>query len=498
MNKSKRAVFKLAILGIVAFSQVGYGQKQVKTYKEAFDVGDNTAININTSYADIEFDTWNKNQVVIEATIELVGATEEEAARYFEQNGIKIMGNSQEIDISTPGGSWSMARIAGLPGMTEEMVIEIPEIEPFFLDIEIPELPEMPELAVIPPMPPMPPMGFAEFDYEAYQERGEDYLKEWQERFEAEFDEEYAEKMEEWGKQMEANMEEYEKMRAEQENEREKMLEEREAMREERENVRREAEAARREAVEMRREIREEQRRIMEEQREAQRNIIISQRKSQAPRIFYDSSEGKSRKYEVKKTIRVKMPKSVKLNMNVRHGEVKLADNIRDIKANLAYSSLLAFTIDGVETDIIAAYSPVTVQNWKYGKLNTKYSDKVALQDVNILNLDATSSVVVIDRLKQEGNLSSNLGSVSIGSLAPEFKGLEVFVNNGELVCQLPEVAFDIRMKGAYSDISFPEKLALEKSGDEKNVLYEGYNLQKNSDKFIAIQSDYSKVKLQN
>ena len=83
------------------------------------------------------------------------------------------------------------------------------------------------------------------------------------------------------------------------------------------------------------------------------------------------------------------MPKSTKLKMNVRHGEVKLAENTRNMDATLSYSRLLASTIDGEKTKIVASYSPVSVQRWNYGNLNLNFSEEVALKDVNILNLNA-------------------------------------------------------------------------------------------------------------
>jgi hypothetical protein len=40
-----------------------FAQTKSKTFKETFNVGENTVVNINTSNTDIEFETWNKNQI---------------------------------------------------------------------------------------------------------------------------------------------------------------------------------------------------------------------------------------------------------------------------------------------------------------------------------------------------------------------------------------------------------------------------------------------------
>ena len=84
--------------------------------------------------------------------------------------------------------------------------------------------------------------------------------------------------------------------------------------------------------------------------------------------IFFLSADGEGKKYKVKKTIKIKMPNSVRLKMNVNHGEVKLAATAKDVEASLRYASLLASTIEGKETSIQASYTPIVVQNWNLGQ----------------------------------------------------------------------------------------------------------------------------------
>lgn len=499
MDKSKQIVSNFLILaGLITVFNVR-AQTQKKTYSESFNVNQNTEININTSHTDIEFDTWNKNQVSVEAVIELEGATEEEAERFFKNNGIKILGNSSEIEISTKNeASWSGAHLAGVPGYDEDFVIEIPDIAPFFADIEIPDLPDLPEMAVAPnmaPLPPLPPMEFGAFDYEEYQERGEAYLEEWSEQFRESFDEDWAKQMEEWGEQFKLNMKEYQEHQQEYMKEHEAMREERlkeqEAMRKEAEELREEARVLQQEALKEAREMEKEAKRV-------HRDVIISGNNSRAPKIYYHSPDGKSGKYKVKRSIKIKMPKSLKLNMNVRHGKVILAENTKNLNASLSYASLLASTIDGDKTNIVAAYSPVSVERWNVGSLNTKYSGEIALKDVKYLTLDATSSEVVIDRLLKKASLKNNLGSLIIQSISPEFTAIDITVKNGQLQCGLPDTAYKILAKESYSSFDFPDGLTLERSGDRSHSVHQGYNLSEAAQKSIIINSSYSEVSLQN
>ena len=150
------------------------------------------------------------------------------------------------------------------------------------------------------------------------------------------------------------------------------------------------------------------------------------------------------------------MPKSVKIKMNVRHGEVKLAENAKNINAKLSYATLLASTIDGDATIISASYSPVSVQQWNYGQLQTSYSDRVDLKEVLNLRLSATSSDVVIDRLIKTAYIKNDLGPLRINSIGKDFKALDVSLQNAELDCELPSSSFTIYVNGISSKFTAP------------------------------------------
>ena len=173
-----------------------YAQKKSKTFHENFNVANDVVLEINTSYADIEFETWNKNQVDIVAVMELEDVSEEEANNYFKNQPIKIVGNSKSISVST-----GLGRREFITYNTEDINID-------FLDqfsgvgaahniTPLVELPELPEMLT---MPPLPPMNIQPFDYEAYKRDGEAYLNEWKKEFDKGFGKDYQEKMEEWGR----------------------------------------------------------------------------------------------------------------------------------------------------------------------------------------------------------------------------------------------------------------------------------------------------------
>ncbi|WP_127139282.1 hypothetical protein [Flagellimonas oceanensis] len=486
MNRNHQILFSGLLLALFGFT--GQAQEKSKTYKETFNVNKDTELNINTSYADIEFETWNKDEVEITAVIELEGVDKEEADSYFEQDLVKIMGNSREIEVSTEGAGPNYA--FNFQGFNID-IPEMPSVAEIMADVEIPEISEfvIPEIAVMPSMPPLPPMPPIEFDYDAYKKDGEKYMKKWQKEFAKTFDEEYKEQFEKWGEEME-------KMAEEREAQREEMREERERFREEQQEVRREMQEVRRKQQEEIRahqaEIREEQAKLRKELREKARSV------NGGPNVFYFSSDGKHKEYKVKKRIIIKMPKYIKLNMNVRHGEVKLAENAKNINASLSYASLLASTIDGANTDIRVSYSPVVVQNWNYGSLSTDYSDKVNLKEVKELKLNSVSSNVVIGRVSNRAVVTNNFGALSIDEVSNGFNTIDISLENGELDCKLPETPYVISVNEITSGFQYPKALKMTSTKDRGGNRYTGYNINKNDGKTITINSKFSEVVLKN
>ena len=100
---SKQILFSAAV-GLFGFSLLA--QEKSKTYKETFNVSDDAVLEINTSHTDIEFDTWDKNQVEITAVITLDGASDEEAAVEELAEGENDMQWPQALDQSWFRSFW--------------------------------------------------------------------------------------------------------------------------------------------------------------------------------------------------------------------------------------------------------------------------------------------------------------------------------------------------------------------------------------------------------
>ena len=464
----------IIILGLIVIKS--FGQTQTKTYSETFKVGSEAVLELNTSNADIEFDTWNKNQVSVVAVVEIEGLTPQEAENYFRDHEVKIIGNSKKIEVSTGGGyNWNVATAINLEGLNID-IPEIPKIEPFLLEI--------PEMSYVDAMPPVPVAPIPPFDYNAYKEDGEKYLQEWQNNVQRNYGEDYRKKMEDWAEKMKVKREQMEKKRKE-------MAEVRAKAREQME----EARSQQREAQQI---AREKQHEAMAEQR-VQKDIdrITFLNRDSGDNIYFRYSDGMNKNIKIKKTIKIKMPKSVRLKMNVRHGEVKLAENTKNMSANLSYATLLASTIDGVKTNIMASYSPVTVKNWNEGQLQADYSENVDLKQVKVLTLNSISSNVTIDQMLNSALIKNSFGALNINYVSPDFSDLTIFLENTDLACTLPQSAFHIQINSTASDLKPPAGLTLKKSeGNKEKIEYKGYHIKETNEREITINSKYSDIVL--
>lgn len=489
MNK----LFKIApkqlitVLGACAFTFGLSAQKQSKTFTEKFTVSKDAVLDLNTSYADIEFETWNKDIVAVDATIELEGATEEEAEAYFKQMPIEIMGNSQGVKISSKSKQKGLFPKGRSYFNSEDFDIAIADVSTFVMDIQ--DIAPFPELME---MPPLPMAKAFKFDYKAYKKDGEVYMKKWQKNFEKSFDKVHEKQLEEWGEKMEKHAEELQER-----------LEQREKLRVHR--------------LEKRTETLKEQREVLQEQRSAfseKREKLLAQRirliKSDStrsfsfrtdsirtgPNTFYFISEGENKNYKIKKTIKIRLPKSMRIKMDVRHGEVKLAENTKNLNATLSHSSLWASTIDGNETNISVSYSPISVQKWHHGQLEANYSRNVALAEVVNLQLMAKSSNVTIDKLLGKAFLKNDFGPLIISSLGDTFEELDVSLKNAEFSVDLSNRPTRIYIKGTDSKLTIPKSLLLSKTKNGNTSVYKGAHLNKQGTASIVITSEYSDVVL--
>lgn len=432
----------LGLIVLISSGAVFAQESQQKTVKEVFQVNKDVVIDLDASYTDIEFDTWNKNRVEVEATLEVDDVSKEEAEFYFKNWDFEALGNSSKVSVTSKHNTnnhW----ISGHDFEVDIEPIEFEIAEPIIIEPSINEeiVIMTKELERLPPLPPLEysKLKVLEFDYDKYKKEGDKYLAKWKKEWGKAYDGDMKKSMEAWKKEMEA-------WKKEMKDHQRTIVVEKKRVLEEQRKLKRELHEQRREQLHLKR---EKVRQKVEEARERARAI-------QSNKTLYYSHRSKNKKHNVKRKIKIKMPKGATLKLNVRHGELKLSDNA-GINANLSHTKLYANTITGKNTTIRASYSPVIVENWNRGNLNVKYNKDVVLKNVEVIELQSNSSNVTINQLLNTALIHGNFGKLEINGLDNAFKHLNIALDNTNATIALPNVDYNLQYSGVYSKLSHPD-----------------------------------------
>lgn len=475
-------------------------QQKLEKISQSINVDDEVVINLNTSYTNIEIDTWNKDIIQVEAYMESDKLSKEELHKAFENWKVNIDGSKTMVTIESESSlnSWTN----GLTLFDDNSLDALKELE--FKLADIPEMPILENLVEanwnfdnmpqIPNLPELPKgMNNFNFDYDAYKEQGEAYLEKWSREYEDKYGKAYTEKMKAWAeefdadewdayeKKMEAWGEKFGKEFGEKFGEKfeEDMEKWGEEFGKEMEEWGKQLEEQLNESgfEEKMEAWGEELGKRIEEQIEAQGNL-----NHDGNYLFETTSKSN---LKVKKTIRIKMPKKAKLKMNVRHGELKFTSVIHNLKADVSHSNFMATNIDGSETSINVSYSPVKITHWNAGELKLNYVDNAKIETANELILSSNSSNVNIRNIMSNAIIDGSFGDLVIGNISDSFKNINLVIENSDAILKLPKGDYSLFYKGTRSIFN-------NESTSSKTI----NNYPNNSDinKTIVINAKYSNV----
>lgn len=463
-------------------------QQKLEKISQSINVDNDVELELNTSYTNIEVETWNKDIVEIEASIESDILSKDELQKMYDAWQVQVETSKSLISIITEDAShaWNEESIAIFDDNALDALKELefkladlpvmPLVENLMESLNMQDMPKMPNLPNLPDG-----MNTSNFDYEKYQEEGEAYLEKWSKEYEEKYGKEYSDKMENWAKNFEEkDWKEYEKkMEAWGENFGNNFEE----------NFGKEFEKRMEKwGEDLERSIEESD---FEENMEAWGEAFGKRIEASLERAFgeennqKDTSDdllsiSKKSNLKVKKTIKIKMPKKAKLKMNVRHGELILATTIHNVKADISHSNFTANTIDGSNSSINVSYSPVKINNWIAGELQLNYVDHARVEKAKSLILSANSSNVSIKNIESNAMIDGSFGDLVIGNISNDFKNINLVLENSEANVKLPQGDYSLFYKGTKS-------LYNNESASSKTI-------SSDSNKTIVINAKYSNV----
>ncbi len=509
MKVYKHKIFALLLLLAVSVQ----AQKFDKKIKEKFKVNSDVEVVINATHTDVDIETWNRNEVSIEAVMEIEGLPEEEAEKILEKWKFEALGNKSKVKITSVSNSLDF-------DFNFDFDFDFPDIEVHEIDMpdlsaleklsSLAGLSELSVLAELPEMPEMPEMDFeVEFDYDAYK-KDSSYLKGYKMRIAKQVKEfkesdymkrldsvrnskEYKLKMIEFkeaSKEMAKEMKEFKKSK-----EYKKAIEE----------TRKVADQVRKEMLENK-ELMKDQMKVAKEASKKAMKIVkkmkeegkFEEMKERGENVYFHYDDNKNSKVKIKKYFKIKVPKNAIFDLNVRHGKLNIPKSNKKISANVSYGNFIAGDIFGDKNVLKISNSPVLVNTINSGNITLKNVPNATFGTFENSNLFANSSDVVIESVGSNVALSQKFGKLEVLEIVSDFNNLNVILDYSSAIFNLSNVSYVYTINGKKS--TFKLKNGVIQGSKTKNLsgitTIGGYYLDKNSSNKIHLTGVFSTATL--
>lgn len=481
----KISVFLLLVTGVVS------AQKYNKKFSENFKTNKDVVVNINASNADIDVTTWNKNEVSVEAVVEVEGLDKKEAQKYLDNWKFEALGNKSKVQINANKNSFRIGgdnivffnssdnnypRVFQFDG--DDEVVVIPEVR----IPEIPEIPELPEIKI-------PEVNFEEivtgledieFDFDKYAKDGGNYFFQWKDGV----NDITIKSKKEWEEFKKTDK--YKEFKKHQEERKREIKKELERVKKERINeseLRREMAKAR---AEIRKINREE---IRKELAKARKEMHKARKEMRKVRMNYSYSSDSDnlmingKKVKITKKIIIKVPKSATFDLNTRHCKVKLPKT--KASGKVSYGTFKADALDGGKLNI--SYSPVNISSLNACTLFLNNVTDAQLASVTNTIVNSNSSGLVVSNVHNNVEVNNKFGNLTIVKVHPNHNNLKVFLSYSDAGVDLKGVNKKFNIQG--------DNVKKLKDG---TVEYNGEFILISNDKKIEIDGKYSQLKVKN
>ncbi|WP_299261367.1 hypothetical protein [uncultured Aquimarina sp.] len=451
-------IYKLNLitLSLVCFSGV-YAQNRQDKLSEKFVVNKDVTVHLNTSHTEVVFETWNKNSVEIEAYIEGDDITEDNKERLLQNWRIEALGNSREITINSITGNFWSGNVSAANTKNADLP-EFRRLEPVISDMLRPILKNIKNN----PMPSALSENLASmnFDTNKFKENEEKYIQQWGDQIKEKFGDNYESVVKNWTKELSKNTSQIQSNGS----------------------ITTQDWAGEEFA-----------RRMQAWASQFSGDLEITQTNGSNVTVFRYSSR-MSNSGSINRIVKVRLPKEALLKLNIRHGNVKLAEKTTNMIASLSHTSLEANVIDGDRTFIRTSYSPVVIKQWNNGRLAVNYVKNCRIQNAKNLRINSDSSNIFIQELEENAAISGSFGAITVANLSESFSTLDLAIENSDFKLNLPETAFNIAYSGVQSRISVPKTIEANARRNFGNVFVNGFNKTRDTDKVITINAKYSDI----
>ena len=423
----------LLVLLLLAPFLIFSQQKRVST--ESFDVEKSPIIILDLSHSTVIIETWNKNTVEVKTTLTSKEEDKQALNEAFDASEIIVFGNSKRVEITSRKNRNAKSNGVG-----------------FFQTPVPPNPPKSPN----PPLPPKPPKPLLEidFDYEAFKEQGREYLKKFKEQLDS------------------TNL-------------RETMLVWRDELKNFRDDLK---------------DLRDDQKdnRSFQDSLRQYAHVIRKNIKPWVEEFREGYQEAKNSwmmKQSVKRVIEIKVPKSAKFEMNLRHSKMEVS-SLHNVDANLSYSGLQLDTATGQNSKIVMSYSTLSINSAESLNLDINYSKEVDLKKVDQLNVTSKMSELKIGSIQNQAIIKGTYGNLHIDRIDDDFSLIDIHLEKSSADLKLPsDKNFRFYAKSSNSKIQLNSEFDFKMTKSFEDVIYTNTTPKKTSQIF-NITANYSNLKL--
>ena len=423
----------LLVLLLLAPFLIFSQQKRVST--ESFDVEKSPIIILDLSHSTVIIETWNKNRVEVKTTLTYDEEDKQALNEAFDASEIIVLGNSKRVEITSRKNRNAKPNGVG-----------------FFQTPVPPKPPKSPN----PPLPPKPPKPLLEidFDYEAFKEQGREYLEKFKEQLDS------------------TNL-------------RETMLVWRDELKNFRDDLK---------------DLRDDQKdnRSFQDSLRIYAHVIRKNIKPWVEEFREGYQEAKNSwmmKQSVKRVIEIKVPKSAKFEMNLKHSKMEVS-SLHNVDANLSYSGLQLDTATGQNSKIVMSYSTLSIHSAESLNLDINYSKEVDLKKVDQLNVTSKMSELKIGSIQNQAIIKGTYGNLHIDRIDDDFSLIDIHLEKSSADLKLPsDKNFRFYAKSSNSKIQLNSEFDFKMTKSFEDVIYTNTTPKKTSQIF-NITANYSNLKL--
>ena len=491
--------FKISVFLLLATSVV-FAQKYDKKFSENFKTNKDVVVNINASNADVNVTTWNKNEVSVEAIIEVDGLDKKEAQKYLNNWQFEALGNKSKVKINARSNSFNSLNTDDIIffNSSKDNSANVYHYNTNGANvIVIPELPEIPDIVI-------PEINFEdivfdldhmEFDFDKYAKDGKNYFfqwkdgvnditikskKEWEAFKKSKKYKKFKKAQEKSKDELKENMKRFE---------REKKVE---LIKLKREVLKKKADAKRQQLIKKR----EAQRYNLEIKREALKKAQESLKNTKLDFVFWNKSGTvtvNGKKVKITKKITIKVPKNATFDLNTRHCKVKLPKT--KASGKVSYGTFNADVLNGGELNI--SYSPVIINSLNTTDLFLNNVTDAHIASVANTKISSTSSEVVLVNVYKDVEVNSKFGGLKINKIHPNYHTFKVDLNSSEALINIANINKKLAHVIVDKSRNHPHKTAIKFSiNDSKKEVNGNFSISTEDD-MLKIIGKYSQLVLQ-